>query len=119
MVKVLGIGGLFFRSQDPVALAAWYQTHLGINPAPTSPDMTPWVTEPGVTVFSPFAQDTGYFPKDQAFMVNFRVEDLSAALEELSEAGVECGDATSMDGVGRFARIYDPEGNPIELWESA
>lgn len=117
MVKVAGIGGVFFRSKDPAALAEWYQTHLGINPAPTSLEMEPWTTEPGVTVFAPFAQDTDYFSKNQMFMMNFRVEDLGAAVEELKAAGIECGDIESMDGVGKFARIQDPEGNPIELWE--
>lgn len=117
MVKVLGIGGLFFRAKNPTTLAKWYQTHLEIDPAPSSPTMTPWTTEPGVTVFSPFDEDTDYFPKDRAFMLNFRVDNLDAALEELNAAGVECGDTLSMEGVGRFARIHDPEGNPIELWE--
>ncbi|MDB4111892.1 VOC family protein [Yoonia sp.] len=119
MVKVLGIGGLFFRAKDPAALAEWYQKHLGIDPAPTDATMAPWTTETGTTVFSPFDEETDYFAKDKAFMLNFRIENLDAALEELSAAGVECGDPLDMDGVGRFTRIHDPEGNPIELWEPA
>ncbi|EPX80102.1 VOC family protein [Litoreibacter arenae] len=119
MVNVLGIGGVFFRSENPSALAEWYQAHLGIDPAPTSATMTPWTTQGGVTVFAPFAQDTDYFPENQAFMLNFRVDNLDAAIAELTAAGVDCGDIESMDGVGRFTRIHDPEGNPIELWEPA
>ena len=119
MVKVLGIGGVFFRAKDPSALAEWYQTHLGIDPAPTSSTMMPWTTETGVTIFSPFDKDTDYFPNDRGFMLNFRIETLDAALEELSAAGVESADRLEMEGVGRFARIHDPEGNPIELWEPA
>jgi len=119
MVKVLGIGGVFFRSKDPSALAAWYQTHLGIEPAPTSTTTMPWFTEQGVTVFAPFPEDTDYFPPENAFMLNFRVENLDAALTELNAAGIESGDTLDMEGVGRFARIHDPEGNPIELWEPA
>lgn len=119
MVKVLGIGGVFFRAKDPAGLAAWYQTHLGIDPVPESAEMTPWITQEGVTVFAPFNNDTDYFPKDRAFMLNFRVENLSAALEELQEAGIACGEIVSMEGLGLFARIHDPEGNPIELWEPA
>ena len=119
MAKVLGIGGVFFRSNDPSGLAQWYETHLGINPAPTSPTMAPWTTDAGVTVFSPFDKDTDYFPKDRAFMLNFRVADLDATLKELNAAGIESGDVLAMDGVGRFARIHDPEQNPIELWEAA
>ena len=119
MVKTLGIGGLFFRAKDPSALAEWYQTHLGIDPAPTSAKMEPWITEAGVTILSPFAHDTDYFPKDHAFMLNFRVENLASALAELNAAGIDSSDIVSMDGVGQFARIHDPEGNPIELWEPA
>jgi len=119
MVKVLGIGGVFFRAKDPVALAQWYETHLGIDPVPTSAEAVPWITQAGVTVFSPFADDTDYFPKDKSFMLNFRVESLDAAIEDLNGSGIASDDIVVMEGVGRFARIHDPEGNPIELWEPA
>ncbi len=119
MAKVLGIGGFFFRSKDPAVLSQWYQTHLGIDPAPTDATMKPWMTDAGVTVFSPFEESTDYFPDNHSFMLNFRVENLSIALDELNAAGIESGDIVSMDGVGKFARIHDPEGNPIELWEAA
>ncbi|WP_224826063.1 VOC family protein [Cognatishimia sp. MH4019] len=119
MVKVLGIGGVFFRSKDPKALAEWYKTHLGIAHSPTDPDMMPWTTQAGVTIFSPFADDTDYFPADQSFMINFRVSDLDAAVQDLASAGVDSTDIMTMDGIGRFARIHDPEGRPIELWEPA
>ena len=117
MAQALGIGGVFFRAKDPAALAAWYELHLGINPAPTSAETVPWMTDAGVTVFSPFAQETDYFPEDRAFMLNFRVADIDAAVAGLNAAGIECSDVLEMDGVGRFTRIHDPEGNPIELWE--
>ncbi len=119
MVKVLGFGGFFFRAKDPAALADWYQTHLGIDPVPTSETMMPWMTAAGATVFSPFAQDTDYFEADRAFMLNFRVEDIDAAIADLTAAGIEAGELVQMDGVGRFTRIHDPDGNPIELWEPA
>ena len=119
MVKVLGIGGLFFRSHEPSGLADWYQTHLGINPTPTSLETPPWISQQGVTVFSPFAKDTDYFPPDRAFMLNFRVENLEDAIADLNAAGIETSEALDMEGVGRFTRIHDPEGNPIELWEPA
>ena len=119
MVKILGIGGLFFRAKDPVGLAQWYQTHLGINPVLTQENMKPWTTDGGVTVFSPFARDTDYFPEHQSFMINFRVDNLDDALAELSAEGIENEGVVAMDGVGRFASIYDPEGNKIELWEPA
>ena len=117
MQKVQGFGGFFFRAQDPEGLASWYQAHLGIDPAPTNMDMTPWQTEAGVTVFSPFAADTDYFPTDKTFMLNFRVTDLDAMIAQLASAGIEISDESEMEGIGRFARIHDPEGNAIELWE--
>ena len=119
MVKVIGIGGFFFRAKDPSDLANWYKTHLGIDPAPTSSTMRPWTTEQGVTIFSPFDEGTDYFSKHKVFMLNFRVENLSAALDELNAAGIESGEVVNMDGVGQFARIHDPEGNPIELWQAS
>ena len=117
MQKVQGIGGFFFRAQDPEGLTNWYRDHLGINPAPTDMDMAPWITEAGVTVFSPFAAETDYFPADKTFMLNFRVADLDAMTAQLNSAGIKVSDESAMEGIGRFARIHDPEGNAIELWE--
>ena len=119
MVQVLGIGGLFYRARDPAALREWYEKHLGIAPPPQSAEGVPWVTEAGATVYAPFPEDSDYFPADRAFMVNFRVADLVAARAELTEAGIDCGDILEMEGIGKFCRIHDPEGNPIELWEPA
>ncbi|MCB1350524.1 MAG: VOC family protein, partial [Maritimibacter sp.] len=106
-----------FRARDPAALAAWYETHLGITPAPTDMDTPVWMQAAGPTVFSPFAQDTDYFAPNQAFMLNFRVDDLDAMLAELQAAGIAVSHEQEMEGVGRFARIHDPEGTPIELWQ--
>lgn len=117
MERVVGIGGIFFRAKDPALLAAWYENHLGINPAPTDMTTPPWVSKEGVTVFAPFANDTEYFPVDRQFMFNFRVENLDAMLAQLRTAQIEVIHEEKMDGIGRFARIHDPEGNPIELWE--
>ncbi len=117
MEKVDGIGGLFFRAKDPKALANWYETHLGINPAPTTMEMIPWTSGEGVTVFAPFDHNTDYFPADRQVMFNFRVRDLDKMLAQLKDAKIEISHEHDMEGVGRFARIHDPEGNPIELWE--
>ncbi len=119
MEKVLGVGGIFFRAEDPTALAEWYAKNLGVSPAPTDMETPPWVSSEGVTVFAPFAADTDYFPADRRFMVNFRVSDLDAMLAQLRRADIEITREETMQGVGRFARIHDPEGNPIELWEPA
>ena len=117
MQRVQGFGGFFFRAENPGALAKWYQDHLGINPAPTDMEMEPWVTEAGVTVFSPFEADTDYFATDKTFMLNFRVADLDAMVAQLKSAEIEVSLESEMVGIGRFARIHDPEGNAIELWE--
>ena len=116
MEKVLGLGGVFFRASDPAGLAAWYQAHLGVDPVPDSGDAKPWRQEAGDTVFAPFPADTDYFgdPARQ-FMLNFRVRDLDAMVAQLRAAGIEVRDEPSP--YGRFARLTDPEGNPIELWQ--
>ena len=119
MERVEGIGGFFFRAKNPVALAKWYEAHLGISLAPTGPDTPPWVSTEGVTVFSPFTQDSDYFAPDRAFMLNFRVRDLDAMLTQLRDSSIDVSHEQTMDGIGRFARIHDPDGNPIELWEPA
>ncbi|MDD9977583.1 MAG: VOC family protein [Boseongicola sp.] len=119
MEKVQGIGGFFFRAQDPAGLAAWYDKHLGVSPAPTDMETPPWVSSSGVTVFAPFAADTDYFDEKQSFMLNFRVNDLDKMIEQLRKAKIAISHEMTMDGIGRFARIHDPEGNPIELWEPA
>ena len=119
MEKVSGIGGVFFRAKDPAALAAWYETHLGINPAPSDMEMQPWRTTEGVVVFAPFGAETDYFPADKQFMVNFRVADMDAMVAQLRAAGIEVFNETAMDGLGKFAHLHDPEGHAIELWEPA
>lgn len=119
MEKATGIGGVFFRARDPAALAKWYDENLGINPVPTGPDTPPWVSEDGVTIFAPFPEGTDYFPADRAFMVNFRVRDMDAMLTQLRAADIAVSHEQVMEGIGRFARIHDPEGNPVELWEPA
>ncbi len=117
MQKVLGIGGLFFRAEDPAGLAKWYEENLGISPVPTSYEGEPWKQEAGITVFAPFKKDTTYFGKPtQAWMVNFRVADLKAMIAQLRAAGITVEDPQSYPN-GDFARLHDPEGNPIELWE--
>ena len=114
--KVTGVGGFFFRAKDPAALAEWYAKHLGVE---ESPGGAPWRQDGGYTVFAPFPQDSDYFPADRGWMLNFRVDDLAAMIAQLAEAGIEAETRPDQwDGpYGRFARIHDPEGNPIELWE--
>ena len=118
MQRVTGIGGLFFRARNPAATAQWYREHLGIDLGPTDYSQKPWSQEAGPTVFAPFPQDSEYFgdPK-QHWMVNFRVNDLKAMVEQLRAANVDVSVDPDTHPNGRFARLCDPEGNPIELWE--
>lgn len=117
MQKVLGIGGLFFKSENPEGLAKWYEAHLGISLVPTTYEQEPWHQEAGPTVFAPFHKDTEYFGKpEQGWMVNFRVADLEAMVAQLRAAGITVGETESHPN-GNFARLQDPEGNPIQLWE--
>jgi catechol 2,3-dioxygenase-like lactoylglutathione lyase family enzyme len=117
MEKVLGIGGLFFKSENPERLAQWYQTHLGIAVVPTSYEQEPWRQEAGPTAFAPFKRDTKYFGRpEQSWMVNFRVADLPAMIAQLRAADITVEDPQSYPN-GDFARLHDPEGNPIELWQ--
>jgi len=120
MEKVAGIGGLFFRAHDPKALANWYQQHLGIALTPTSEGQNVWQQEAGPTSFTPFPETSKYFGDPQkTWMVNFRVHDMDKMVAQLRAAGIEVKDPESYTGVGRFTRLHDPEGNPIELWQPA
>lgn len=119
MEKVTGIGGLFFRAHDPKALGQWYLEHLGIALTPSKEGDTVWQQEAGPTSFTPFPETSKYFGDPQKmWMVNFRVRDLDKMVAQLQKAGIEVKvDPQSYPGIGRFARLHDPEGNPIELWQ--
>lgn len=120
MEKVTGIGGFFFRAKDPKALGLWYQQHLGISVIPTSYEESPWQQEAGPTAFAPFKETSGYFGDAQkVWMLNFRVRDLDKMAAQLRNAGVEIKIDPKSYPNGRFARLHDPEGNPIELWQPA
>ncbi|HJV97398.1 MAG TPA: VOC family protein, partial [Albitalea sp.] len=99
-------------AKDADALADWYKTHLGVSDF--------WRQTTGATVFSPFKEESDYFPADRQWMINFRVNDLDQAAAELRAAGVAVEtrpDEWDSAEMGRFGRIHDPEGNPVELWE--
>src|SRR5689334_8296275 len=114
-MSVVGIGGVFFRASDPRALQGWYRTHLGIEPD----ESFQWAQQAGPTVFMPFPKDTDYFPADKQWMLNFRVSDIDALIASLRGAGIEVTTNAEWDTpqTGRFARLHDPEGNPVELWQ--
>ena len=124
-MPVHGMGGYFFRSKDPQALKAWYRDHLGVGGGMGMDEKGEsnewvWFTQGGPMVFEPFKQDSDYFPAEKQVMINLRVSDLDALLASLRDAGIEVITKAEWDAtpeIGRFARIHDPEGNPIELWE--
>jgi glyoxylase I family protein len=118
MQRVTGIGGLFFRSNDPAALGQWYKEHLGIDLAPSDYGQKPWSQDAGPTVFAPFPHDTEYFgDADRQWMINLRVRDLDSMVAQLRAADIDVSVDPKPYPNGRFARLHDPEGNPIELWE--
>ncbi len=117
MEHVAGIGGFFFRSKDPKKMAVWYEENFGINRMKTEGDV--WRQESGVTVFTPFEQGSDYYPKDQQCMLNFRVRSMEKMIAQLKKNGVKIDPESQEDTIGKFAWVYDPEGNKIELWEPA
>jgi glyoxylase I family protein len=118
MEKVLGIGGVFFRARDPLALASWYREHLGVDPVPEDYEHPGWRQQAGPTAWAPFPENTTYFDPGHQWMINFRVANLDAMVEQLRAAGSSLEfDANNPYPNGRFARTHDPEGNAIELWE--
>jgi predicted enzyme related to lactoylglutathione lyase len=115
--RVAGIGGYFLRAADPAALGEWYRNCLGLD----ADDNGLWRQGTGPTVFATFESDTDYFGLHaQQTMINFRVRDLDAMLQQLRLKGADVADETQdMEGVGRFGWVTDPEGNRVELWQPA
>ena len=122
MTRVTGIGGIFLKARDPDALRAWYHDHLGVDVQPWGGAAFRWhdpVPEPyGVTVWSVFPDASNYFdPSTAPFMVNYRVDDLGAALAALRGDGCVVDDRTEESEYGKFGWVMDLEGNRVELWE--
>jgi len=100
-------------------LASWYEKHLGVTGVPQSYEDAPWRQDEGPTVFAPFEEDSEYFGRpEQAWMVNFRVRGLDMMVEQLRAAGIAVDVDPETYPNGRFARLSDPEGNPIQLWQA-
>ncbi|MFG6403780.1 VOC family protein [Microbacterium sp. P04] len=119
MERVTGIGGLFFRSDDPDGLTRWYAEMLGVDPAPTAYGEPSWHQSAGPTVFAAMSPESEHFTGGRAWAVNFRVADLDAMVAQLREAGVLVVVDPAFYPNGRFADLHDPEGNPIQLWQPA
>lgn len=118
--RVTGIGGVFFKTNNPDECKAWYQKHLGLD-TDAYGCLFKWKDEEGNegnTQWSPFPKNTTYFePSQKEFMINYRVENLVDLLEELKKEGVEIVGKMEEYSYGKFAWILDNDGNKIELWE--
>ena len=123
MQRVTGIGGIFFKSRDPAALAAWYREHLGFAIEDWGGAVFAWqgAHNPqgiGTTLWSPFAADTAYFePSREPWMLNLRVADLDSLLAALRAEGCAVDERMEVSEFGRFGWVMDPEGRRIELWQ--
>ena len=122
MKRVTGIGGIFFKCKEPKKMREWYQTHLGLNTNQYG-SVFEWrqasdSTKKGFSQWSPFSEKTTYFePSTKEFMINYRVENLEALVEELKKEGVTVTDTIQTYDNGKFVHIMDIENNKIELWE--
>jgi len=122
MRKVTGIGGIFFKCDDPQKMKDWYAQQLGL-PVSEYGTMFRWrdaddSTKEGTTVWNAFDKNTTYFePSKKDFMINYRVEQLDELVEQLRSSGVTILDEIAVYDYGKFVHILDPEGNNIELWE--
>ena len=120
MARVTGIGGVFFKAQNPQVLTEWYAEHLGLPVDDGGFVVLRWGGDDrGSTVWAPFPADTDAFewPEQKQWMVNYRVDDLDEMLGQLGAAGVSISDETFDDENGRFGHCWDPEGNRIQLWQ--
>jgi predicted enzyme related to lactoylglutathione lyase len=121
--KVTGIGGIFFKCKDPNKMREWYKMHLGLNTNKYGA-VFEWrqgadSSKKGFTQWSPFSEKTKYFePSTKDYMINYRVENLVALVDELKRNGVTIVDTIEAVEYGKFVHILDVEGNKLELWES-
>ena len=120
--RVTGIGGIFFKCKDPAKMREWYKTHLGLNTNKYG-TVFEWrqgadTTKKGFTQWSPFSEKTKYFePSTKEFMINYRVDNLTALVDQLKKEAVTITDSMEIAEYGKFIHIMDIEGNKIELWE--
>jgi predicted enzyme related to lactoylglutathione lyase len=120
--RVTGIGGIFFKCKDPAKVREWYKTNLGINANQYGAVFEWWQgadsSKKGFTTWSPFKETTKYFdPSTRDFMINYRVTNLTALIDNLKKNGVTVVDTIQTVDYGKFVHILDIEGNKVELWE--
>jgi predicted enzyme related to lactoylglutathione lyase len=116
MASITGFGGIFLRANDPKALYAWYEQHLGLVKSEGAYAFPPPKQHPQV-VFALFKQDNDYFPPAQKAMLNLQVDDLDGLLDRLIAAGVAVDPKRDGYDFGKFGWLTDPEGNRVEVWQ--
>ena len=121
MKRVTGIGGIFFKAKDPAALRTWYQKHLGIDVQDWGGTAFVWAdaagnATKGTTVWS-IGDGENFAPSKAPFMVNYRVDDLTALLKALRDEGCNVLEKIDDSEYGKFGWVIDPEGNKVELWQ--
>jgi predicted enzyme related to lactoylglutathione lyase len=116
MASITGFGGAFVRANDPKALYAWYERHLGLTKSEGAYAF-PVSTQPAQVIFAFFKQDSEYFPTAQKAMINLQVDDLDGVLDRLTAEGVTVDAKRESYDFGKFGWITDPEGNRVELWQ--
>jgi predicted enzyme related to lactoylglutathione lyase len=122
MARITGIGGVFFKANDPKALGAWYQKYLGLSFEDWGGAILKWpddkAEDKGLTVWSLAERESQWFaPSASSFMINYRVDDMEGLLEQLRAGGVAIHQGPEKHENGKFAWVMDPEGNKVELWE--
>jgi predicted enzyme related to lactoylglutathione lyase len=123
MKRVTGIGGIFFKAKDPVALRAWYRKHLGIDVLEWGGAVFTWTDAEGkpaagTTIWSiGDAAGDQFAPSSASFMINYRVADLDALVKILKTERCNVLEKIEESEYGKFAWVIDPEGNKVELWE--
>lgn len=122
MAKITGIGGVFFKTQNPKELAEWYKKHLGLNLEQWGGAILRWeqdaADDKGVTVWNAAPSDTQWFsPSESSFMINYRIDNMTEMLEQLKAGNIEIIKGPEYHENGAFAWIMDPAGNKLELWE--
>ena len=120
--RVTGIGGIFFKCKDPKSIREWYRAHLGLKTNEYGTTFVWWQgadsTKKGFTQWTPFSESTKYFlPSTKEFMINYRVDNLTALVDQLRKERVTILDTIESYNYGKFVHILDIEGNKIQLWE--
>lgn len=119
MARIVGLNALVLYANDPRSLAAWYEKWLGLTTLENVDDGNFYGEiddyHTGLTFqFAIFKAQEPLAPNTRSAMVTYRVDDYDIFVSQLERGGIAV--ERIAEPYGRFARLRDPEGNPIELW---